>query len=412
VSTANVVFVLGFVQSDAKINRNKTLQAKYGEKRRFYSCKDGGDTDYLRYVDKGAQEPNAVIEQDYVGYSGNDEKSSGLFDGKGMISKREKFDLRKKLQTTESTIWHGIISFEEAFGDRYCTDAEAARKLMAIEFPCFLKSAGFDPDKITWYAGLHENTDNKHIHFSFFENEPSRYSPHKAGLQYSTGFIPQRLIERFKVAAELRLTNISAEIAASRKELTGLTRNLLFSRSGKARHVDELQDRLVRLTRALPPSSRLAYDSENMRELRPQIREIVDCLIKSNGRLYYRFEDYCSRVKRKDADTARMLTDSKVKKSEWPRYMVANKYLDDIYRRIGNQIIGAVRIIKGRESKTKNRLANKRIRRRTVLGVMEYALKLNSEIEHDAMDAFEEYLERLESEKTTPTGGNYQSEME
>jgi hypothetical protein len=147
-----------------------------------------------------------------------------------------------------------------------------------------------------------------------------------------------------------------------------------------------------------------------MRELKPQIKAAADCLIKSNQRLYYRFEDYCSRVKARDAKTLEMLKNSKVKKSDWPRYLVADKYLDDIYRRIGNQIIGSIRVIKGREAKTKNRLANKRIRRRTVLGIMEYALKLNSEIERDAMDAFEEYLARLENENIT-VKEEYVSEM-
>jgi hypothetical protein len=408
---ANVVFILGFVQSDGKIKSNKILQSKYGEKRRFYSCKDGGDTDYLRYVDKGTREPNAVIEADYVGYSGNNEKSSGIFNGKGMLTKKERFDLRKQLQTTESAIWHGIISFEEAFGNRYCGNAEQAQRLMAIEFPRFLKSAGFDPDKIVWYAGLHENTDNRHIHLSFFEREPSRYTERGKGLQYSRGKIAGRHFERFKVAVELRLTDISSQIAASRKELTGLFGSVLFSKTNKARYFDELQKGLTRLTRDLPASGRLAYDSENMRDLKPRIKEIVNLVIKSKGRLYYQFEDYCSRVKAKDAKTLAILKAGKVRESDRPRYLIADKYLDDVYRRLGNQIIGAVRVVKNREKKTGSRLANKRIRRRTVLGIMEYALKLDSEIEREAMEAFEEYLERLENEKITVKGGA-ESEME
>jgi hypothetical protein len=139
----------------------------------------------------------------------------------------------------------------------------------------------------------------------------------------------------------------------------------------KARYFDELQDRLHRLTTELPSSGRLAYDSENMLKLKPQVKAIVDGLIKSNAQIYYKFEDYCARVKRKDAKTLEILKDSKVRKTEWLRYLVPDKYLDNIYRRLGNQIISAERVIKGREAKTKNRLANKRIRRRTVLGIME-----------------------------------------
>jgi hypothetical protein len=409
-NSPNVVFVLSFVRNEKEIAKSPALQKQYGEKRRFYSCKDGG-TDHMRYVAKGTKETNAFIEEDYIGYSGNSEKSSGVFNGKGMLNKRECFDLRKRLQTTESTIWHGIISFEENFGNQYCPNVEQAQRLMAIEFPRFLKSAGFSPDKVIWYAGLHENTDNRHIHFSFFEGEPSTYRANMKGRVYSNGKINPRCFERFKVAAELRLTDISSQIAASRKEVTELTRGLLFSRSNKAGYYDEIQKRLQRLASELPSSGRLSYDSENMRELKPQIKEIVNLVIKSNGRLYHRFEDYCARIKDKDKKTIEILIASKIRKRDYTRYLVADKYLDDIYRRLGNQIIGAVRVIKNCEKKTKNRLANKRIRRRTVLSVMEYALKLNNEIEREAAEAFKEYLERLENEKITITE-DYQSEME
>jgi hypothetical protein len=410
-SVPNVVVKINYVQSADKLNGNPGLKARYGEKRRFYSCQYGGDTDYLRYVDKGTREPNAVIEADYVGYSGNNEKNVGIFNGKGLLNTRARFELRRQLQQTPGSIWHGLISFEEAFGKRYCATVEQAQRMMTLEFPRFLKSAGFDPDKIIWFAGLHTNTDNMHIHFSFFEAEPSRYSERGKGLRYSAGKIAARHFERFKIGIEQRLTDISSEIAASRKDLTGLTRDLLFSRTNKARYFDELQQRLNGLTLALPSSGRLAYDSENMRELKPQIKAAADCLIKSNPRLYYRFEDYCSRVKARDAKTLEMLKNSKIKKSDWPRYLIADKYLDDIYRRIGNQIIGSIRVIRNREAKTKNRLANKRIRRRTVLGIMEYALKLNSEIERDAMEAFKEYLARLGNENIT-VKEEYVSEME
>lgn len=402
----NVVVKINYVQSADKINGNAGLKARYGEKRRFYSCQDSGDTDHLRYVDKGTREPNAVIENDYIGYSGNNEKSSGIFNGKGLMNTRARFELRRQLQQTPSTIWHGLISFEEAFGKRYCGKPEQAQRMMALEMPKFLQSAGFDSDKIVWFAGLHTNTDNMHIHLSFFEAEPSKYSERGKGLQYSAGKIAGRHFERFKVGIEQRLTDISSEIAASRKDLTELTRDLLFSRTNKVRYFDELQQRLNSLTLALPSSGRLAYDSENMRELKPQVKEIVNCLVKSNPRLYHRFEDYCAHVKNKDAQTLEMLKSSKIKKTDWPHYLVADKYLDDIYRRIGNQIISAVRVLKNREKKTGNRKANKRIRRSTILGIMEYALKLNNEVERDTMEAFDEYLARLGNENINIRGEN------
>jgi hypothetical protein len=364
--------------------------------------------DYLRYIEKGSNEPLPGF--DYIAYSGDDEKSSGVFKNDGILTGKAKKDLRNALRETESVIWHGIVSFEEAFGKRYVGSIQEAYRMMKLEFPRFLKSAGFDPDKIEWYAGLHENTLHRHIHYSFFEKEPSRYSERGKGLQYSHGKIAQRHFERFKIAIEQRLTDITGEIVANRKDITELTRNLLFSSTNKTRYHDELQTRLSGLVADLPAAGRLAYDSENMRPLKPQVKEIANCLIKYNPRLYNRFEDYCVRVKAKDAQTLESLESSKVKESEWPKYLIADKYLDDIYRRIGNQIISAARVLKNREKKTGNRLANTCIRRRTVLGVLEYAIKLQSEIERDAMEAFDEYLQRLENEKIN-IREEYESEM-
>lgn len=409
--TPNVVFVVNFVKNETELAKKPSEQKKYGEKRRFYSCKDGGDMDYLRYVDKGTREPNEIIEDDYVGYSGDNEKGSGLFSGKGFLDRRDRFELRKELQTTQSTIWHGIISFEEAFGKRYCADAEQAHRLMALEFPRFLKNAGFDPAKVTWYAGLHENTDNRHIHFSFHEREPSTYRSNTKGLVFKNGKLDDRCFERFKVAAELRMTDITSLIAASRKELTDLTRNILFTRESKKWYHDDLQKMLRQFADILPRIGRVAYDSENMRELRPQVRQIVNNLIKSNSRVYYAFEDFCTQIRNKDAAILKVLKSSKVRESEWPKYMLADKLLDDVYKRLGNQIINAVRFIKNNEVITKNRKANKRQRRKTILAVMTYALKLDSEIEQEAMDCFAEYLEKLKNTKLVIDGG-YESEMD
>lgn len=51
-----------------------------------------------------------------------------------------------------------------------------AYALMITELPKFLKSQNFNLDNIVWFAGLHENTDNRHIHFCFYEKEPLRYN--------------------------------------------------------------------------------------------------------------------------------------------------------------------------------------------------------------------------------------------
>lgn len=408
-NTANVVFVLGYVQNEYALAKNKVLKNKYGEKRAFYSC-NKSDIDYLKYVEKGSKEASAFV-KDYVGYSDDDDKSQGIFNKNGLMSRKDKAELRKQLRATQSTIWHGIISFEEAFGNRHMASFEEAYRLLKIEFPRFLKSAGFDPDKIEWFAGLHENTQYRHIHYSFFEKEPSRYSERSNKPVFSQGTISQRLIEQFKVRVEQRLTDISSEIKIARKELLDITKTLLFSPQSKIRYQTDIQNRLDKLLTALPMDGKLGYDSENMKHLKPQVNKIIDALFKTNKPLYKGFLDYCRQVKRKDADTLTMLKASKIKESEWGKYLIADKYLEDLYRRLGNQIINKVRNIKGKEKLTKNRLANKRIRRRTLANLVAYNMELNADFQRDATEAFEEFLRKLDEEKEK-TQGEIQYEME
>lgn len=136
-------------------------------KRAFYGS--GQKDDYLGYVDTGIQ---STKELDYLDYAGDEMKSSGLFNADGAITKAEKKRLREKLRKTESCIWDLVISFATEYGDKNMTNADQAQKLLSKVLPKFFKNAGLHPENIVWYAGLHTNTDNRHVHISFFEDKP------------------------------------------------------------------------------------------------------------------------------------------------------------------------------------------------------------------------------------------------
>ena len=405
---ANVVVKLGFVQSESVLNKNKILQEKYSGNRAFYSSNQM-NMDHLRYIEKGSKE-----KLDFIAYSGNDEKSFGVFNQNGLLGQKEKANLRNNLRVTKSIIWYGIISFEEVFGKRFVPDNESVQRMLVIEFPRFFKNAGFDPNKIEWFAGLHENTQNRHIHFSFYEKEPSRYSLYKKGLHFVTkGQLNKHTIERFKVRAEQRLTDISSEIKLARKELLDITKNLLFSPQSKLRYRTDLQDRMTRLASTLPVSGRLGYDSASLANLRPQVDAVIDALIKSHNPLYQKFSKFCFRVKRKDSDTLKMLKASKIDEKEWAGYLVGDKYLADIYRRLGNKIIASAKGLKGKEKFTKSRLANKRTKKHTMKNLVLSVLKLNAEFEKNAIITFDEFLRRLTEEKEKQQEGEeFEKEME
>lgn len=181
----------------------------------FYSSQKS-NSDYLNYIDKGIRDGHPI---DYLAYSGNPEKSSGLFGPSGLLSFREKAKVRKKLRATDSQIWDCVISFEESFGKEHMKSYLDAKNLLKDELPHFLKSNGMDIANVTWVAGLHENTGNRHIHLCFFENKPRRIVANKKEKQYHNGSLKQVSIDDFKVRIEQRLTGAKFSIFSERDEI-------------------------------------------------------------------------------------------------------------------------------------------------------------------------------------------------
>lgn len=365
------------------------LKEKYEGKRKFYSCNQ--TQDYITYMNTGSKE-----KIDYIAYSGDNEKSTGVFGKNGLLTVKEKKSIRQKLRKTKSVIWDCLLTFQPEFGQRYCNDFEQAYEMMKREMPRFLKDAGFKPDNITWFAALHTNKKHRHIHISFFENEPMRYRQRSKELQFSHGKINQECIRRFKVHVEQNLTDISAELRIARKEATGLAKEVLFSKASLIRYNNAFHEQILDLVEKLPASGRISYDSENMRPLKPLINNIVDTAIKSNRKWYEAFVNFCGEVKKHDDLTREMLIRQNIPEVFWEQYMKSDVYLDDMYRRLGNQVLNYVRVYKRREPTAKGRLAKKRIRRKTAVSVLAKGIEIQAALQVDSMYFFEEYLRKLE----------------
>ena len=76
-------------------------------RRVFYSS--GSKDDYLGYIDKGVKLNKDI---DYLDYTGNLEKSSGVFNQNGLLNYDSKRLIREALRNTKSCIWDLVISFK------------------------------------------------------------------------------------------------------------------------------------------------------------------------------------------------------------------------------------------------------------------------------------------------------------
>ena len=308
--TNNVIVKLRFYQTKEHYTDNPEM----AEHRDFVSCQDSYS--YLNYVHTGASEN---VSSDYEQYIANKEKSFGAFNQDGLLNDEQKLDLRHQLQTTQSVIWDMIISFRENFGDEYCRDYDQAYKFLKKELPKFFNRAGLYSDNIVWYAGLHENTENKHIHISFFEKEPL-YFDNGGKLKYHSGTISKDLLIATKFTFEKALTKPTAQILKARKDML-YSYNALMSRTDMARKLKRL---LLNLYTILPKDGRHSYDSENMLRVKKDVDGVTEFILTKNTQTrdtYWEFENALKKFE------------------EWKderNYKEGSNYKKDLFRRLVN----------------------------------------------------------------------------
>ena len=385
----NVLVSIGYAPNDDTLNRLHIVKPKYIAERKFYSCRQNNDI--LKYISRG------IDEGDFLGYAGDKEKSSGIFGATGLLSKRAISDLRSMLRTTDSNIWHAVISFTEDFGGKYMTSYKDAMDLLNAELPNFFRSLGFSTDNVVWYAGLHENTDNQHIHLGFFEKEPMFTRENSREKRYRFGPMGQDALNSFRIKIEERLTEASFDLIRSRRNLTNTAQDTLFHLQGLNNYERELKKRLLALYRALPIEGRVSYGSKNMDALRSQVNGIVNFIIRNNPKLKSDFDIFCSDLARFDSNRKRICEDQKIK--DTGKYLVSEKYLTDIYRRLGDKVIKAALHIKRKSDrevkKCKTELSKKRADKRHRSYLLDTALRIGAEVDDEAINCFEEYRRRL-----------------
>ena len=367
-----------------KVSPNDFNYEDYKYKREFYASSK--EFDFVGYIQKGSKE---VI--DFVEYSGNNEKSCGIFNQDGLLDNASIKELRKKLRNTKSPIWHGIISFEEIFGKEKCGNHEQASELIKSIFPRFLRNAKFNADNITWFAALHTNTENRHIHFSFFENEPQRYRQRSTEPQFSHGKISLDVINKVKLDIELTLEKWHTKIAGIRKDITTDFRQIT-----KNHKRGEVYRMFTKLLQQIPPDGRLQYDSQNLDPVRHEIDTITTYIIQGEQNLHKLIENFFTIVKEKDQAIMQMCQANKTNPT---KFLLFDKYRQDLYRRLGNVVLNSVRAIlfeQNRHKETKSRLAQKRIKRAKQQSAFAELVRLSKDMEREVKEMFEEFISKLD----------------
>ncbi len=360
-------------------------------KRNFYSS--GQKDDYLSYVDKGIKSTGKI---DYLDYTGNEEKSSGLFNAQGLLSKADKKELREKLRTTQSCIWDMVVSFSQEYGEDNMTDYGQAQRLLSATLPKFFKRAGFEPSNIIWYAGLHTNTDNRHIHISFFENEPMRFYRKEKRYRYRHGKIRVQDLDFFKMEIEKYFLQPIEGIKRVRKLLMDETREIAGGMYA-LNDSKELKRQLRKLYEQIPYKGKIAYDSFAMVGCKDTVDTIVSWIL-TNGENAFDYQELSRELDRRDKQIIQLCEQQKIQNVE--EYLYGGNFQRDLYRRMGNTVIKEVLKKRREELLQAREIRHAKARQKHHIDSLAYCLGKAAEIsacaDEEAIRCFEEYREKLE----------------
>lgn len=383
-ATPNVNFFIHSVPPLNDLGMNHPLVQKYWKERQFYSCQNSG-YNIIGYVEHGSEQ-----KIDFVEYSGNNEKSKGVFDINGLCSKQRLAELKNGFKNAKGHIWHGLITFEELFGKTYCNDYESAYELVKRQLPRFLKGVGFAKDNVEWFAGFHENTSNRHIHFAFYEKVPQR----NIGTNsiHAQGMIGMIHINDMKLQCEQFLTTDPSQ-KLKRDEMVDTFKKSLPKQLIKGEYGKKMKELIL----LIPTTGRVSYDSDNMLFMKNKINYLVDLIIKQDKKVNATYETFMTFLLDKDSSIRRMCKSYKINPE---KVVFMEKYKTDMYRRLGNIVIkNAINIrtqLRRLDFQTKNRLAQKRIRRRKNEYILQQSLYLADKVQYEAMSYFQEHMKVLE----------------
>lgn len=358
---------------------------------------------YLGYIDKGVKLNKDI---DYLDYTGNLEKSSGVFNQNGLLNYDSKRLIREALRNTKSCIWDLVISFETEYGLNNVDSYEDALELVKSVLPKFFKVLKLKEDNIIWFGGLHTNTDNRHIHISFFEKEPMYYDAKKKTYKYRPGRINVKACKELKMNIEKHFLTPSESMKRVRKLMVEDARSSMNSSSHLSLDKD-FKWLLKELYNKLPTEGHIAYLNPNMKECRPIVDNIIKKILNL-GKHSFEYTDLDTRIQEYDNKITSIAETHNIDEDD---YLLRDKFKDNLFRRMGNVIIHELlnrkRFEESEKKKLKHKKSEQAFHRKMLLEMISKSFELINKLEDEEARIFEEYqykLKKAEYERLVEEG--------
>ena len=356
-------------------------------RRAFYSSSDKDD--YIGYIDKGIKSNKEI---DYIDYAGDTLKSSGVFNQNGLLTKDEIKELRQRLRQHKGCIWDLVLSFEGEYGIKNCDDMNQAITMLNKVLPKFFKDAGFNYSNITWYAGLHTNTDNRHIHLSFFENEPQIYNRKNKEYRFHRGRLNLSASENMKAGIEAHFMSPVESIKRNRKILIDDARLSVES----LKNNKNMKYVIKALYNNIPYKGSLDYNSLNMLCVRDYVDSVINYVLEcgTHNKLYEEIKNECYQ---RDITLKEELKNYRIDNPD--SYMLLPKIEYDLKARMGNALIKE--IVKARKDnddkvkEIKHPKAQSNFKAESLIQLLSKTASLIKKCEDEEYRAFLEYENRM-----------------
>lgn len=207
--------------------------------------------------------------------------------------------------------------------------------------PSLFTDSNFKLDNMMWYAGLHRNTKNPHMHICFFQ---------KTGIPHSDE-IPKSAIRKLKSnIANYLQDNVQYYIMKDNylKDISGTLSFNEFAKIKSLKFFDrkfrkELNKMLWSLYEKLPEKGRLQYHSKKMIPYKNELKNIIEYVL-SHDSIKYTFAEYQILLQKHQAKLTELhgnTFDNMNKKYYYSQ-------LDKLYSLIGNEILNNFKIYSSR----------------------------------------------------------------
>ena len=294
---------------------------------------------WCKYVSKEQGADNKTL-RDLSSITSQYEKELGIYDDTEELEEHfiwdkngdiDKKNILKDLPKDEAgKMWTLVISFPPEFAEQSGLITKQDYYLMTKAImPKFILDNDLDLTNTRWYAALHRDTDNPHLHITIFEKEQRRKKDtlEKTAMKYLKSNISSYLIDNTSYYKEQDYLLLGLDHKIRKSNYTKYNKELLFSNKFRK----DLNKDLLNLYNKLPKKGRLQYNSKHLDYCRKDIDKIIEKILYHDT-IKYDFEKYYHSLEEIEREQKKMYGNSK-----------NNKYIENkmkrLYSKIGNDIL-------------------------------------------------------------------------